>query len=59
VGDDGAESAAGSGNGDDSSVEVGHEEEAIRARMTLLTIDAHIRCTRRATDAQPEPRFAE
>jgi hypothetical protein len=49
LGDDGAEAAAGAGDGDDPSVKVGaHEVDAIRLLMSLLTLEAQICCTRRA-----------
>ena len=38
LGDDGAEAAAGPGDGDDPSFEIGHGDDAIRLSMALRTL---------------------
>ena len=58
LGDDGAEAAAGSGDCDDASVEVGaHEVDAIRVRVSLLAISPLIWFSRRAMPEKWARRF--
>ena len=57
LGDDRPEAAAGSGDGEDPSVEVGHDEDAIRVRMSLLTLATRICFTRRTSRGLGGPRF--
>ena len=59
LGDDGPEAAAGPGDGEDPSLEVGHDEDAIRVGMSLLTLVARICCIRHAIRESASPRFGE